>query len=81
MASNSPAPGVASKVGRYERLCDEAASLVKQLGGQVAEEDIEKEIEKFKKLSESDQDKELTEAEEMIEQFKKTLREKKAKNL
>ena len=81
MASNSPAPGVASKVGRYERLCDEAASLVKQLGGQVAEEDIEKEVEKFKKLSESDQDKELTEAEEMIEQFKKTLREKKAKNL
>ena len=66
------------RIRKYERLCQEAASLMKGKGQEISEEDIEKEIEKFKKLSEEKQEAELKEAEKALEYLKEASRAKNA---
>ena len=66
------------RLRKYERLCQEAVSLMKREGQEISEDDIEKEIEKFKKLSEEKQEAELKEAEEMLGHLRKVSRAKDA---
>ena len=70
--------GKFERLRKYERLCQEAASLMKGQGQEISEEDIKKEIEKFKKFSEAKQEAELKEAEEILEYLKKASRAKNA---
>ena len=74
-----PYSGKYERLRKFERLCREAAALMKGDGQEIAEEDVEKEIEKFKDLSEEKQEAELKEAEEMLEYLKKASRAKAAK--
>ena len=54
------------RVHKYERICREFASLLKKEGREISEDDLEEEIEKFKKYSSEKQKEELETAERVL---------------
>ena len=64
-----------SKVSKFEKLARESAAMSEKAGGKkVSEEMIQKEVEKFKKLSSEEQDKTLKAMEAMIDMAKTQLK-------
>ena len=59
-----------SKVTEFENACQELAGLARQSGEKVNESEIQKEIDNFKTLSSSEQDKKLQEVKGFLEMVK-----------
>ena len=62
--------GSSSKVREFENACHELARLARQSGEKVDESEVQKEIDKFKTLSSSEQDKQLKQVKEVLELIK-----------
>lgn len=68
-----------SKESKYESMTREAHKLIEEGSKGVIkfnEDDVKKEVEKFKKLSDEEKDKALKEAEETLKKMKEELKKK-----
>ena len=70
--------GERDRVREYERLCRQYVSLLRKEGQDIPEEEIEKEVEKFKKYSRSRQEEELEQAEEQLRKMRRSADRTKA---